>query len=391
MRWLISALLIAALGAGSWCAWLFWPRPLDLRPPSAMPAVALSGGGTRLHARGAAILAEIARFDDEMMAYLMFDHLRGRPALAGRELVLTYENPRRDPHYAVVAILPPEVTAAEAWLADLLARREIAGFESRVADAQAVEQRRRQSSVFNAAYSFPVRRGFDQLTRTEKEAYLRRFVRFKSKTDPRVRLGEPVPILSPEEASQVAADILEVAEFFDIPLEFFLGIGAMENNFMNVRGDLGHAVWKRRAEKGDIVLRRRRGRVLVLNESSGVWQITRETLRYVHRLYEKDQRDYTLLPDRLRPPARLDLDEVKPEHLTTYAGLLFRDLLDRFDGDVTTAVAAYNGGPGRPNLSYAEGVERAAEHARRVLEQAGALYGQRVAETSFITAVGAGQ
>jgi hypothetical protein len=49
--------------------------------------------------------------------------------------------------------------------------------------------------------------------------------------------------------------------------------------------------------------------------------------------------------------------------LTTYVGLLLRDLLDLFEGDVTLAVSGYNGGPARPNLRYGAGVHRAASHA----------------------------
>jgi hypothetical protein len=44
----------------------------------------------------------------------------------------------------------------------------------------------------------------------------------------------------------------------------------------------------------------------------------------------------------LRPPPELKIDEVGPAALTTYAGVLLRDLLDRFNGDVTLAVSAYN-------------------------------------------------
>ncbi|MCL4793926.1 MAG: hypothetical protein KJZ84_05155 [Bryobacteraceae bacterium] len=374
MRWFLAVVAVGALALGVWGAGYY--RRRELPPPPPPPP--------------GFILAEVARFDDEMFAYLMFDHLRGRIGFRDVELLLTYESPRDDPHYAVVAVFPNDPARAQDVLWYNVALREIAGFEWRLADLAAVAHRRKQSAVFQAAYAFPVKRGLDQLSRAEKEEILRRFVRFKSKTDPRIRLGQPVPVLSREEASQIAADILEVADFFGIPLDFFLGIGAMENNFMDVKGDIGHAVWKRRASKGDIVLRRAGGRVLVLNESSGAWQITRETLRLTHRMYLKDKRDYSLLPARLRPPREINLDEVKPEHLTTYAGLLFRDLIDRFDGDITLAAGAYNGGPGRPNLRYAEGVERAAAHARTIMEQVAALYGRRVVETPFITAVGAG-
>src|SRR6185503_20214066 len=131
----------------------------------------------------------------------------------------------------------------------------------------------------------------------------------------------------------------------------------------DVRGDLRHSIWKLRPAKDDIVLERRSGRVRVLNDSAGVWQITRETLRLVHRLYLSDTRDYTQLPEHLRPPKELKVGEASPEILTTYAGLLLRNLLDRFKGDVALAVGAYNGGPGNPNMRYHEGVQAAAMHA----------------------------
>jgi len=43
-----------------------------------------------------------------------------------------------------------------------------------------------------------------------------------------------------------------------------LGVGAMENDYMDVNGDLEHAgLGKKRAQRDDIVLRRRRKRVMV--------------------------------------------------------------------------------------------------------------------------------
>jgi hypothetical protein len=117
----------------------------------------------------------------------------------------------------------------------------------------------------------------------------------------------------------------------------------------------------------------------VLNESSGVWQITRETLRFVHRLYLLDRRDYSELAEHLRPPKELDVMGLDHRVLTTYAGLLFRDLLDHFKGDMAKAVGAYNGGPGNPNARYEAGVRMVAEYARRIMEQAAVLRGQRVA------------
>jgi soluble lytic murein transglycosylase-like protein len=83
------------------------------------------------------------------------------------------------------------------------------------------------------------------------------------------------------------------------------------------------------------------------------------------------------LPEHLRPPRDLDHESLDARTLTTYAGLLFRDLLDRFDGDAGTAVGAYNGGPRNPNPRYEAGVRRVAEYARRMLEQAAAMPARR--------------
>src|SRR2546429_7366672 len=94
--------------------------------------------------------------------------------------------------------------------------------------------------------------------------------------------------LTREQATELASDILDVAHFYDLPLDYFMGVGAMENDYMDVNGDLTHAVWKKRAQRGDIVLRRTRKRVMVSDYPMGIWQITRETLRAAHQLYLHD-------------------------------------------------------------------------------------------------------
>jgi len=217
-------------------------------------------------------------------------------------------------------------------------------------------------------------------------AGMARFVAFKSRTDPRIRgvSGSDISALDQLEATDLAADIIAVANFYDLPLDVFLGIGAMENNYLSIRGDLTYSVWKRKPAKDDIVLKRRRRRVLVSNYSVGVWQITRETLRYAHALYlkNKDKRDYTQLPERLVPPPVLELDVTDSHVLTTYAGLLLRDLLDRFNGDIEKAVGAYNGGPRNPNPQYAAGVQIVASYARNVLERVSAV-NERAAKTEL--------
>jgi soluble lytic murein transglycosylase-like protein len=64
------------------------------------------------------------------------------------------------------------------------------------------------------------------------------------------------------------------------------------------------------------------------------------------------------------------LNSVNSDQLTTYAGLVLRNLLDRFGGDVDQAIGAYNGGARNPNPAYAAGVRNVALYARKVLEHA---------------------
>lgn len=361
------------------------PEPLRMQPRPILPIPAFQQGEVLLVTPGYAITTTLADYRDELFAYLMFNHLRSSSRLGRSRLLLVFDQRKTKPYSLILRgtenmlLAIPEVMAVvsdapekrNTW--DLVPLTRVAEYE-------------KQTRVFVSAYNLPVRRKLEELPRSALSAYLQRFLEFKSRTDRRIRLNlEPVPkALSGDEAQRLAGDILEIAQFYAIPLELFLGIGAMENNYMNVRGDLEHTIWKRRPAPDDVILERRRGRVRVLNDSAGVWQITRETLRYAHTLVRKDSRDYRQLSEHLQPPQELNVRNVNPQVLTTYAGVLLRDLLDRFKGDVTLAVGAYNGGPGNPNLRYGAGVLAAAEHARRVVEQAAALNGETVVRTTWL-------
>jgi hypothetical protein len=332
------------------------------------------------------LVAEIGVYDDELYAYMMFQYFRSARLLQNTEVLLTYRRVAGGLVYPIEVRLENDLIASIPVLARAHTRGLLKQYEWRYVNEETLLKFRYQTQVFATAYNLTTLQRIEDMSRAELVAHLRRFLRFKSAVDPRIRGRiEPIPRpLTGRQARRLAADIVTVADFYSLPLEFFLGIGAMENNYMNVKGDLQHSVWKKRAERGDIVLKRRSGRVLVLNPAVGVWQITRETLRYVHKLYLRDRRDYSTLPEHLRPPKKLNLDEPDPEVLTTYAGLLFRQLLDRFHGDVATAVGAYNGGPRNPNPRYEEGVRMVAEYARQVLQQATVLRGHPAAGMSFL-------
>jgi hypothetical protein len=378
-------LVCAAAGAVALAKWMHVEAPA-VTPRVMMPEPQIEDGRVSLTVPGYVLTADLAGYQDELFAYLMFDYLRYRPSLQGMKLLLTFDKADAGAPYRLIAVGKDDLVAAIADVTSLQIAGKIRKGVWRMAPVSAVSGYARQTELFVSAYNMPVRRKLEQISSKALSEYLRRFIRFKSTTDPRIRLRlEPTPQpLSSDEARRLAGDIITVAEFYSLPLEFFLGIGAMENNYMDVKGDLEHSIWKRRAAPDDIVLEKKRRRVRVLNDSAGVWQITRETLRYAHGLIRKDGRDYNQLPEHLRPPVELKINEVSPHVLTTYAGVLLRDLLDRFEGDVTLAVSAYNGGPRRPNLHYGQGVHKAAEHARRVMEQAAALNGESVMRTTWL-------
>jgi len=369
-----AALAFAACGYTDYRLW-----PLDL-PASAhrrVPITAVENHQLVFPFTPGVPVAEVASFNDQMEAFLRFEYVRGREARAGHDtsrMLLTGVNTKKGPQYKIFILTDNDLVAAVPQLAELEGRNLIAHYEFETWSQQELSYYQQESHTFDVAYDLPAEEKLETISSSKLLPALAQFLIFKSQTDNRVVDGSqdgPRP-LTREQATQLASDILDVAHFYDLPLDYFMGVGAMENDYMDVNGDLSHAVWKKRAQRGDIVLRRTRRRVMVSDYAMGTWQITRETLRAAHQLYLHDKRDYSKLPPSLRPPRQLDLNNVSDAVLTTYAGLLLRDLLDHFGGNVEKAIGAYNGGVRTPNQDYASGVKTIADYARRILEHASA-------------------
>lgn len=365
-------------------------QPFEAYFPDMVPRVEFLGDRTIIPMPNGNLVAAIGSYSDELTAYLRFDYAKGIQGLAGQNVYLVTQEEQEQPHYTLYVQMPNDLLGAGQTLSSLVAEGYIRSWDLISPPTSQIVKWQKETGLFDAAYKQPVRQRLLQLPRDALTSAVASFILFKVRTDRRVRMHlEPAAgkELTSGDARDFAADTISVAEFYHIPLDMLLGIGAMENNYLDVTGDLQHAVWKRRAEPGDIVLRRRRGRVLVSNYSVGPWQITRETLRYAHGLYLRDhEHDYNLLPERLRPPRKLDLDHVGTGVLTTYAGLLLRHLLDSFHGDVQKAEGAYNGGRGDPNPAYSAGVEMVASYARQVVGMAAGRKGNAVSETPLVVA-----
>ena len=370
---------VVLVGASSgWFSHRLWPQELQLSPYPRLPAPEVVRGRLVVPFTAGISSAEVADYDDQVEAFLHFEYLRGRAGKEGSQVLLTAAESQGRPSYRICILGEDDLLADIPRLAQLEGRGLIPRYELKSWTDSELAYYQQQSHIFEVAYNVPTQQKLETLDPFQLQPALAQFLLFKSETDNRVMEeseDRPRP-LTPDQANQMAGDIIEVAHFYSLPLDYFLGVGAMENNYMDANGDLRHAVWKKRAQRGDIVLKRRRKRVLVSDYSIGPWQITRETLRYAQELYRKDRRDYALLPERLRPPRELDVNAVSDAVLTTYAGLLLRDLLDRCGGDVQKAIGAYNGGVRNPNPDYAAGVTRVAEYARRVLEHAAVLNGR---------------
>jgi hypothetical protein len=375
VHWIVSAELLFSL-AGA-VTYYYWPQSLE--PPEApVPQViSAENGHTAISWPGRVFVAKVAEFDSVLPAYLMFDYLRSRDPLRGMQVLLTGPRGSGRPTYTIWAHLPDDVLTGVEESAALRENPLLCVTEDSWVTAEQFTRDLRETDSFVHAYNSP---DFPTLTDIPPDAlrlYVRQFICFKATVDPRTWPGNPSPLSRPsaERAEDLASDIVQVARFYQIPVDVLLGIGAMENNFLNAPGDLNNAIWKRNVERDDIVLLRRGRKAWVLNSSIGTWQITRQSLRHAHELFLCDTREYSELPLEFRPTQELDMNFLSSRLLTTYAALLLRELLDYFDGNAFLATAAYNGSKQRPNLNYASGVENVASYARRVIGNTAKLNG----------------
>jgi hypothetical protein len=365
--WIVSAeMLLAVTGA---FAYYYWPQFLTLPKTQIPQQISDANGQPVVSWPDRYLVGELGAFDDALSAYLMFDYLRSQDSLRGRQILLATEAASGGLPYRISVRLPDDVLAGVAELAELKTNHLTSLFEYSWITQPKLSEDLRQTNLFDQAYNSPDFPKLEEIPSVELQPYVRQFICFKSLVDPRTWNQSQSPLSPPslEEAEGLAADIIEVAGFYNLPVDILLGIGAIENNFLNAPGDLNNAIWKKDVGTNDIVLRRKGSKAWVLNSSMGIWQITRQSLHYAHQLFLCDTRDYSKLSQQLRPTEQLDMNFLSSHVLTTYAALLLRDLIDYFNGDVFLATAAYNGTKLHPNPQYASGVENVANYARRVL------------------------
>jgi hypothetical protein len=373
VHWIVLVeIVLASVGAfGSY----YWPQSMVLPIPRVQTQISNLNGKPAVFWPRRYFVGTLGRFDETLSAYLMFDYLRSQASLRGKQVLLTTDNAAGEVTYRICMRLPGDVLAGVEEMAEMKANHLASLPDYSWVAQPAFLEDLRQTSLFIQAYNSPDFPKLEEIPSAELQSYVRQFICFKSFVDPRTWGENSSPLSRPsrEDAEELASDIIKVAGFYHLPVDVLLGIGAMENNFLNEPGDLNNAIWKKDVGTDDIVLRRKGRKAWVLNSSIGTWQITRQSLRYAHALFLCDTSDYSKLPVELRPIERLDMNFLSSHVLTTYAALLLRDLVDYFNGDVFLATAAYNGTKLHPNLRYASGVETVASYARRVIGNAARL------------------
>ncbi len=102
-------LLLFVAAAGGAFLYRYWPRRLNT-PVLALPeSVVVSSSGVRVFLPNRVLIGEIAKFDDGLFAFLMFDYLRSRPSLANKTVVLTSREEQEQPVYRILVRLPDDL------------------------------------------------------------------------------------------------------------------------------------------------------------------------------------------------------------------------------------------------------------------------------------------
>lgn len=167
-RWWRLTAAAALLGCLTWAALRFWPRPLSVRMTTLVPVVSFSDGRPVFAVPGRAVVAEVARYSDELFACLMAGYLRGTSTFRDSEVMMTY---RQENHRMVYSIqirpASADLTSDLFSLYSAKARGLIADTNWHFVNAATLGGFRRQNRIFEMSYNFPVRRHFDHLTRAE--------------------------------------------------------------------------------------------------------------------------------------------------------------------------------------------------------------------------------
>jgi hypothetical protein len=162
----------------------------------------------------------------------MYQHYKSSTPLLDDELLLRYAAKKDTVEYQVLLVLTDDFVASVNRVTQLHSARNVEEFDWSLLPQRSLTGLRNQTTLFNSAYSLPVRRKMEDLSKQNcvycyaglfvshlrpargSESALSQFHRSLHQATPSVLLAT-----------------LSLWRSYDLPLEYLIGIGAMENNY----------------------------------------------------------------------------------------------------------------------------------------------------------------
>ena len=117
--WIALTLVISA--AAGIAGFIYWPRQMQIAPPSGLPEVLAEENAPVIRFPGRVLVGQLAEFDDDLFAYLMFDHYRSLRILRDEQVMLTSREQVGRPVYYILLRLPGDILEGAAILENLQA------------------------------------------------------------------------------------------------------------------------------------------------------------------------------------------------------------------------------------------------------------------------------
>ncbi len=171
--------LALGLALTVWFYQRFWPDPLSLAPPhfGGFPKTEVERGAIVLRVPGSQLIGELAQYDDELFAYMMFDYLRTQSVFADTDVLITYSLRDGIIKYILSVVLPNDFITGLPKLYELAAQFPFLTPEWVVIDDRVLLDQRFKTETLVRAYNLPAYRKLEQLSRKDVVAYARRFIR----------------------------------------------------------------------------------------------------------------------------------------------------------------------------------------------------------------------
>src|SRR5512146_2841463 len=155
--WALGAsLFLTADVAGALFVDHYWVRALPFRIPVSMPIPSIVDGEVTLRMPNGNLLGMVGTYQDELTAYLHLQYLKSLKQLADREVLMTSMEQAAQPTFRLYVIMDNEVFKATRRLLELRGQGVIPRFALESPPTVQIENWKKQTALFEAAYHGPV-------------------------------------------------------------------------------------------------------------------------------------------------------------------------------------------------------------------------------------------